>query len=200
MANPENIRGFSEYLLGQKGLLESMGNAAGSETARSFVQGVAKRYFPEPKPGIMETVGKVLQTIGIGAGIGAGAVGIGALIDRYKVHQKEMQSPLIFQEMLMKNPDINEIYLSGKAGKTKVEDLYKLLEHFSPKLAENPLAAGTFMRQYAKMGDLGGHPEAIETLSRIHNNMSKGDTGISNTAMGKIFENTISTGFRELKS
>jgi hypothetical protein len=162
---------------------------------RNLADNLNMKYW-SPKPPFGETASKVLQTAGVGMGIGGGIVGIAALIEKYNLHRKQMASPMFFQEMLLKNNDVNDYYLSGEEGKTRVEDLYRLLEHFAPKIAENALATGTFIRQYMKYGELGANMDIIAALSKINKDSQDSKPGLPGLATGKLFEQSVSTGFK----
>ena len=175
-------------------ILNAVGTGIGS-AAGSVGKNIIDSLF-KPKPSIWDSVSKVLQTVGIGVGIGGGMVGLSSLIDRYNLHRQHVNSPMLLQDVLLKNSDVNEVYLSGDAGREKVEDLYKVLEHFSPKIAENSLAAGTFIRQYLKYGDLGANTDAIETLSRITKNITDTKGGnFAHATMGKLFEGGVGASY-----
>ena len=138
---------------------------------------------------------KILGALGIGAGITAGAAGLGYLLDLTKKHGRKTKLPVYFQNMLLKNQDINELYMSSKESKAQVEDLFALLEDFAPKIVENPLASGTFIRQLLKYSDLGPNTETIETLSKITKNYSDSSgTGYGGSSIGRFFEQVPGTG------
>ena len=114
----------------------------------------------------------ILLTLGVGAGVAGGMSGVGFLVDQLKKAGRKVKLPVYFENMLMKNPDIQELYKSNKESKEQVEDLFTLLEDFAPKIVENPLASGTFIRQLLKYSDLGPNTETLETLSKITKNYS----------------------------
>lgn len=169
-------------------------NSAASQAGKTLIDNLNTQFFT-PKPSMGESIGKVLQTIGVGLGVGGGMAGLGALIDKYNIHRQQLTSPMQFQDMLMKNNDLNSIYLSGDDGKTKIEDLYKLLEHLAPKISENPIAAGAFIRQYVTLNVI--HPDALKTLVDVNraSTPAGGNDGLAYTALNKLFEQSIPVGF-----
>lgn len=144
----------------------------------------------------VDTLKNILTGLGIGAGVSAGVAGIGYLMDKRQEHNRNVQLPIYFSQMLMKNPDINELYLRSDKDRQDVEDLFKLLEDFAPKIVENPLAAGTFIRQYKKYGDMGTTTEAVKALSDINKNYAGDKGGYSGMVINKAFENSVSNVFK----
>lgn len=147
------------------------------------------------KANAWSTAKKALTMLGIGAGIGGGVAGVGFLIDQIRSQGRKISLPGYFDQMLMKNPDIKDLH-KNKETKQDVEDYFKLLEDFAPKLVENPLSAGTFIRQLVKYSDLGPSTDTIETLSKITKNYSDAaGKGLGAGAVAQIFDRGTQVGF-----
>ena len=142
-----------------------------------------------------EQIPKILTMLGTGVAIGGGVAGVGFLIDQVRKMKRDSAVPRYFKDMLARNPDVKMHYSTSKENKQQTEDLFMLLEHFAPKIVENPTASGTFLRQLIKYQDLGATTEMIETLSKITKNYSDASgQGLGPTAANKLFSDSAAFG------
>jgi len=146
------------------------------------------------------TVKQILTSMATATAMGAGMAGVGALVDWGRVKSRTLNVPKYFDAMLTKNPDIKEMYEKSPEDAEKITDLFKVLEDYAPSLVNNPLAAGTFLRQLAKYGDLAGSPDQIQVLTSINKNIvdtKKNNFDWGNTLTSKLFDvsatNNVST-------
>lgn len=153
------------------------------------------KHADTPQP-FVNALKNVLTTIGVGLGVGVGFAGAGYLVDKAKKGIREGQVPLFLTTMLSKNPDLQMEYMSSKEKKEKIEDLFSLLEHMSPKLAENPLASGAFIRKLLTLEDIGPDIAIMETLSKITKNYADSDGGFMGNAIKDTFSKGTTSGYQ----
>lgn len=97
----------------------------------------------------------------------------GKVVDWYN----DFQKPKLFSQMLELHPALKEYDVE------LVKKYYEALWHFSPVMAENPLAAGAYIRQALTMHHVAGGPlpSSIGEISMIQKSWKQGteDTGTS---------------------
>ena len=102
----------------------------------------------------------------------------------------DLKKPKLFKEMMDLHPQLKEY------DEMLVKKYYEALWHFSPIMAENPLAAGAYIRQAMSMHHVAGGPlpNSLNEVSSIHRNWSQSDQGDGNTFMTNVlnpFQNSV---------
>lgn len=112
------------------------------------------------------------KALGYGAaasGIAGGIKGIDVLSDRVgsKIHKKSS-----FKNMMDENPGLK------KEDSRAVSRIFRTLHKFNPKMAGDPLVAGSFLKRSLQFKDEGIQPVDIKTLADIRKaqSQSKGDS------------------------
>ena len=103
------------------------------------------------------------------AGIAGGIKGIDVLSDRIgsKIHKSRS-----FKKMMDENPGLK------KEDSKAVSRIFRTLHKFNPKMASDPLVAGSFLKRSLQFKDEGIQPVDIKTLADIRKaqSQSKGDS------------------------
>jgi hypothetical protein len=94
----------------------------------------------------------------------------------------DTKKPKLFADMMMLHPQL------GEYDKKLVETYYEALWHFSPVMAENPLAAGAYIRQALSMHHVAGGPlpNSINEVAMIQKNWHQGTDDKSESPMTTI--------------
>ncbi len=123
-----------------------------------------------------DTLGRKALTFGAGAaGIAGGIKGIEALSD---AAIKPIQKRKAFNDMMDDNPALK------KENPKDVKRVFNTLFRFNPKMAGDPLVAGSFMKRTLQFKDEGIQPVDVKTLTEVARNMSGGK---SNSILGSAF-------------
>ena len=123
-----------------------------------------------------DTLGRKVLTFGAGAaGIAGGIKGMEALSD---ATIKPMQKRKAFNDMMDDNPALK------KENPKDVKRVFNTLFRFNPKMAGDPLVAGSFMKRTLQFKDEGIQPVDVKTLTEVARNMSGGK---SNSILGSAF-------------
>jgi hypothetical protein len=113
--------------------------------------------------------------IGMSAGMGlAGLVfaGMKAIEGEYEKFRLDASKVPLYQEMIALHPEL--------ARNEKDEEItkryYEALWHFSPNIAQNPMTAGSYIKQSLSMHHLyqGPLPEMVEKATSIQKNITQG--------------------------
>jgi hypothetical protein len=144
----------------------------------SFLTGIGAK-MTESLPGMFATAGG----LGIGALIWEGVQKIEKSWMGYKLDSTK--EPL-FQQMLKLHPELAE----DEQTKGKAALYFDSLWHFSPAVAQDPLAAGAYIRQSLQMHHVAGGPipDLVKQLTEIQKNVKAGtpDSEYS-TPLGAVF-------------
>ena len=117
-----------------------------------------KRFFAAGQPG------RKALGFGLGATAFAGGVkGLDALIDSAT---DPFSKRTAFNSMMNENPSLK------KEPKQDVKKIFNTLYRFNPKMAGDPLVAGSFMRRSLQFRDEGIQPADIKTLTEIGRNVT----------------------------
>jgi hypothetical protein len=102
----------------------------------------------------------------------------GVLVD----WKDDLRKPHLFKEMLTLHPALSEYDVNT------VKTYYEALWHFSPIMAENPLAAGAYIRQALTMHHVAGGPlpNSINEITSIQKNWSQGTKDDSESTMTTV--------------
>jgi len=112
--------------------------------------------------GILPMVAAGLLLSGGGA---AAAEGIDTIRTKFRAKR-------YFNKMLKGNPDLRK-------KRESIKPYFRTLLHFSPEVAGDPLAAGSFVRRMHEFKDVGMPLQDVETLSKIRaSQRGKGRTSI----------------------
>ncbi len=105
----------------------------------------------------------------------------------------DRKKPGLFSEMLSLHPALLE------EDRARVEQYYEALWHFSPVMAENPIAAGSYIEQALKYHHVsaGPLPNSINELTMIQKNWNQGMKDESSSTMSNIM-NPFRLGFEDL--
>ena len=126
-----------------------------------------------------------------GAGITAG-IFIEKIMDALKAANVKAKSPLYYQKMLDAHPELL------KEDPKEVAAYWTSLYHFAPTMAQEPMAAGAFIRQSIMKGvrkEFGGPP--ADTYSMLANIEDK-IRADKKTVLDKAFATGIASGFGKL--
>ena len=129
-----------------------------------------KKFFAEGQPG------RRALGFGLGATAFAGGVkGIDALAEGISDPFSKRNA---FNNMMNENPSLK------KEPKRDVKMIFNTLYRFNPKMAGDPLVAGSFMRRSLQFKDEGIQPADIKTLTEIGRNVvgAKSRDGILSNA------------------
>lgn len=112
------------------------------------------------------SVGAFLQYLAAGLalslGLGGAAAGAQVLYDKYKQNKLDDTKEPLFKDMLRLHPELVE-------KKERAKLYFDALWHFSPIIAQNPMAAGAYIRQALSMDTVAGGPlpQMVKELSDI---------------------------------
>jgi hypothetical protein len=84
--------------------------------------------------------------------------------------ETKLKAKHYFKKMLASNPDLRK-------RKQSIKPFFRSLMHFSPDVAGDPLAAGSFIRRMHDFKEVGLPLQDVESLSRIRSAQGRG--GIS---------------------
>lgn len=128
------------------------------------------------------------STVGTAVAVGAAAVAIGkfvdAMIDWFKDWNIKRKSKKYYEKMIEANPSLQE------EDPAVVAKYWASLYHWSPFMAQDPLAAGAYIKQSISRADpFGGPPiDTFNTLSLISKNIRqakrKGEDDYSTVSRG----------------
>ena len=123
------------------------------------------------------TLGRKVLTFGAGAaGIAGGIKGIEALGD---AAIKPLQKRKAFNNMMEDNPGLK------KEKPKDVKRVFNTLFRFNPKMAADPLVAGSFMKRTLQFKEEGIQPVDVKTLTEVGRNMSSNKA--SNSLLSAAF-------------
>ena len=118
-----------------------------------------------------DTVGRKALMFGAGAaGISGGIKGVEALSDSVA---KPIKKRSAFNKMMADNPSLK------KENPTDVKRVFNTLFRFNPKMAGDPLVAGSFMKRTLQFKDEGIQPVDVKTLTEVGRNMSSNKSNSS---------------------
>lgn len=139
-----------------RAVLESLGKTkeAGILSSIARFAGGARPPRPSPQGISWKTIAQLgaLGT-GVAAAGGIAAEGVEAGVEKVKAKRN-------FKRMLASNPDLRK-------NTAQIKPYFRALMHFSPMVAGDPLAAGSFVRRMHDFEDAGFPLQDVETLSRI---------------------------------
>jgi hypothetical protein len=101
--------------------------------------------------GVKDFLKYLAMYLGVGTGIGLIGATAHKLTDMYEAHKIEENKKPKFDEMLKLHPELKE-------NQNQAWQYYEALWHFSPSIADNPLAAGAYIKQALQMHDVAGGP------------------------------------------
>ncbi len=131
-----------------------------------------------------DTIGRKTLTFGAGAaGIAGGIKGIEALSDSIATPIKKRSA---FNNMMADNPGLK------KENKKDVQKVFNTLYRFNPKMAADPLVAGSFMKRTLQFKEEGIQPVDVKTLTEVGRNMQ------SNKSNSSILSAAFLGGAKEL--
>lgn len=113
-----------------------------------------------------------LKNLAVPLSVGVGVFVIGKFIDEMFDYFKEMnikgKSKTYFQKMMEATPELQQ------EDPATVAKYWASLYHFSPFTAQDPLAAGAYIRQSIARGDTFGGPpiDTYKTLSEVSKNIN----------------------------
>lgn len=103
-------------------------------------------------------------------GFGAGAAGIAGGIKGLEAISEGIATPIkkrsAFNKMIDDNPGLK------KEDQRDVKRVFNTLFRFNPKMAGDPLVAGSFMKRTLQFKDEGIQPVDVKTLTEVSRNMS----------------------------
>ena len=118
-----------------------------------------------------DTIGRKALTFGAGAaGIAGGIKGVEALSDSIATPIKKRSA---FNNMMSDNPGLK------KENKKDVQRVFNTLYRFNPKMAADPLVAGSFMKRTLQFKDEGIQPVDVKTLTEVSRNMQSNKSNSS---------------------
>lgn len=131
-----------------------------------------------------DTVGrKALMFGGGAAGLTAGIKGVEALSDSIT---KPIKKRSAFKGMMADNPGLS------KESPKDVKRVFNTLFRFNPKMAADPLVAGSFMKRTLQFKDEGIQPVDVKTLTEVGRNMA------GNNSNSSILSSAFLGGAKEL--
>ena len=103
----------------------------------------------------------------------------------------DLRKPKMFEDMLEVHPDLRELPLD------RVKLYFESLIHFSPVLAENPLAAGAYIKQVMKYDHVaqGPLPETVQLVSTIEKTRRDAQSKSRPSSYVQSVFNPLSKGF-----
>tara|TARA_B000000460_G_C21515846_1_gene393367 strand:+ start:358 stop:1032 length:675 start_codon:yes stop_codon:yes gene_type:complete len=125
---------------------------------------LASKYLKPKKTLIQKMIGegtpgrKALMFGAGAAGIGAGLKGVESLGEAIT---KPLMKKKYFNEMMDENPTLK------KENPRDVSRIFRTLYTFNPKMASDPLVAGSFMRRSLQFKDEGIQPVDVKTLAEV---------------------------------
>jgi len=124
-----------------------------------------------------DTIGRKALGFGAGAaGLTVGIKGVEGLADSISSPIKKRSA---FNNMMSDNPALK------KEDSKDVKRVFNTLFRFNPKMAGDPLVAGSFMKRTLQFKDEGIQPVDVKTLTEVSRNMSSGKA--SNSILGNAF-------------
>lgn len=118
-----------------------------------------------------DTIGrKALMFGGGAAGISAGIKGVEGLSDSIS---KPIKKRSAFKKMMADNPSLR------KEDPKDVKKVFNTLFRFNPKMAGDPLVAGSFMKRTLQFKDEGIQPVDVKTLTEVGRNMQSNKSNSS---------------------
>lgn len=133
-----------------------------------------------------DTVGRKALTFGgAAAGITAGIKGVEGLSESISTPIKKRSA---FNKMMKDNPSLR------KESPRDVKRVFNTLFRFNPKMAGDPLVAGSFMKRTLQFKDEGIQPVDVKTLTEVSRNMA------SNKSNSSILSAAFLGGAKELAS
>ena len=128
----------------------------------------------------LSTLSKSVETqlptaVGMAAGMGlAGLVfaGMKAIEGRYEKFKLDASKEPLYQEMISLHPELAK----SEKDEEMAKRYYEALWHFSPNMAQNPMTAGSYIKQSLSMHHLyqGPLPEMVEKATSIQKNIAQG--------------------------
>jgi len=130
----------------------------------------AQMSFPGMGPSanarIMRALGQAARIAMAGAGVAAAGAFLDKMMDYFRNKNIKAKSSEYFQKMLEEHPALE------KEDPAQVAKYWASLYHFAPYMAQDPLAAGAYIRQSLARGyadEFGGPPpDTFNTLSDIN--------------------------------
>jgi hypothetical protein len=181
-----------------KGLAGFMGNAASEALSQAAKKGIdlgtdALLSKLRPKPTLFQqafgpgstgrrAIGLGAMAAGVGAGVGAADKGIDALTSMVG---REMG----FRGMLQHNPDLAQV-----APKSDLKRFYTTLHKFGPQVAEDPVAAGAWMKKTLEYRNEGVPAQDLKLLSDINKNMRGGGGKGNKSILQNAFDGSMTAG------
>ena len=169
---------------GLAGLVAAAGGVtAAAKLLKDFKRANDLRKMSPAKRMLTEAFGK--DTIGRRALMfGAGAAGLAGGIKGVESLSEGIANPIrkrsAFNSMMEDNPSLK------REDQKDVKRVFNTLYRFNPKMAADPLVAGSFMKRTLQFKDEGIQPVDVKTLTEIGRNMSPGrsDSLLSSAFLG----------------
>jgi hypothetical protein len=115
---------------------------------------------------LASALGKVLLYGGTGAGAYGAVKGIDSAMDSYSSKRGKEKG---WNNMLDENPSLKRM---GKADQGYAKKVFRTLHSFNPKMAEDPLVSGSFVRRALQFQDEGIQPMDVKTLTEVSKQIS----------------------------
>ncbi len=139
------------------------------------------------------------RKVGLGIGIAAGVTGVtyiaDLIIDKLRENRQQAASAEYFQKMLEAHPTLQ------KEDPELLAKYWSSLYHFAPNMAQDPLAAGAYIKQsivrlsHDQFG--GPPPETFSTLTQIqkqYRESNKSQDSLNDAARKKAVEQVVALG------
>jgi len=125
----------------------------------------------------------------MGGGLGLGALiyeGIRKIEKSWAGYRLDSTKEPLFQQMVKLHPELAE----DEETKNRAALYFDSLWHFSPAVAQDPLAAGAYIRQALQMHHVAGGPipDLVKQLTEIQKNIKAGTSDSEySTPLGAVF-------------
>jgi hypothetical protein len=138
-------------------------------------------FFESISKGLKEfgpDISKGLVYGGVATAAGAGVMGLGSLIhmgiqameSAWEEHKLPAHMEEMFEKVLVDHPELKET----PEKESLARKYFEALHHFSPSMADSPLAAGAYIKQALQMHHVAGGPlpEMVEKATLVQKNLA----------------------------
>ena len=156
-----------------------------------FVKNLGNWFSKDLAKGESSGILKIVAMGVLGAGFATFLEAVKALEGKIVDWTTDLKKPKLFEEMLEVHPDMRELPLD------RVKLYFEALLHFSPVMAENPLAAGSYIKQAMKYDHVaqGPLPASIQEIGMIEKNKRQAVSDVPSSSYIKNILFPISSGF-----
>ena len=145
---------------------------------------------------IMSALTRAAQAVGVGAGIGLAGSFVDKMMEYFREKKLQSKSVEYYTKMMEAHPQLK------KEDPETVAQYWASLFHFAPHMAQDPLAAGAYIRQSIARGygeEFGGPPpDTFNTLSDINKKLvetaAKERRSGAGTALRNVLTSTLADG------